>query len=313
MTRLTKLVATVGIAASIFIIPVYAETNDAGPQAQNDSLIENTLKAFAYDWYARFDNGATIERLSPNLPDTFEFTYPQATVTSLKAFAPLHKAVQDGSIASAHDIEEIFVHPTADETLYEIVTPHTFWIARKDGTFGDIDIVSRMRVRLNQVTDRDPEGHLPKIENYTVLFESVSDKNISQKIENNRIGTISDNDVKSFVHQWFSAADARDADAMIARTSNGPLNVNLLEVELSSADELRTYLESNSAAQIWATHKPHNISVTHTEDGFAVRFIVHFEGNIKGVGEMKLTNVTNWLLIEEDGELRLRDYALTIL
>jgi len=28
---------------------------------------------------------------------------------------------------------------------------------------------------------------------------------------------------------------------------------------------------------------------------------------------MKLTNVTNWLLIEEDGELRLRDYALTIL
>lgn len=313
MTHLTKLVAAAGIAASVFVAPAYAETNEAGLQAQNESLVENTLKAFAYDWYARFDNGAPIEQLAPNLPDAFEFVYPQATVTSLEAFAPLHKAAQDGAVASAHSIDEIFVHPTADDTLYEIVTPHTYWIERKDGTFGDIDIVSRMRVRLNQVTGRDPAGDLPKIENYMVLFEDVSDHDVSQNIADNRMGAISDNEVKSFVHKWFAAADARDADAMIARTSTGALNVNLLGAEISSANELRAYLEGNSAAQIWATHQPHNISITHTEDGFAVRFIVHFEGNIEGVGEMKLTNVTNWLLIEEDGELRLRDYALTLL
>lgn len=313
MIQLSKVIATASIAASTFVAPAYAESNEAGIQVQAESLIDNTLKAFAYDWYARFDNGASIEQLSPNLPDTFEFVYPQATVTSLEEFEPLHRAAQDGTAASAHDIEEIFVHPTADESLYEIITPHTYWIERKDGTFGNIDIVSRMRVRLNLTTDRDPEAALPKIENYTVLFEHVDDRDVSQEIAANRIGAFSDNDVKSFVHQWFAAADARDADAMIARTSTGSLNVNLLGTEISSAEELRTYLDANSTAQIWAAHQPHNISITHTDDGFAVRFIVHFTGNIEGVGEMKLTNVTNWLLIEEGGELRLRDYSLTVL
>lgn len=126
-------------------------------------------------------------------------------------------------------------------------------------------------------------------------------------------GAFTDSDAKSFVHQWFDNADGRDADAMIAMTSNGPLNVNLLGTEIASADQLKGYLEANSGAQIWAIHQPLNITVTHTEEGFAVRFIVHFEGNIEGYGTMMLTNVTNWLLIEEDGALRLRDYSLSIL
>ncbi|PRY20520.1 hypothetical protein CLV78_113119 [Aliiruegeria haliotis] len=313
MTTLTNFFAAAGLAAITIAAPAFAEQSNAGSLAQAESLTDNTLKAFAYDWYARFDNGASIEALAPNLPDSFEFVYPQATVTSLDAFAPLHQAAQEGTVASAHDIEEIYVHPTFEDDLFEIVTPHTYLIARKDGTFGNIDIVSRMRVRLGLVTDRDPEGALPKIENYVVMFEGAADDDVSEQIAANRIGDISDNDVKSFVHQWFAAADARDADAMIARTSVGALNINLLGTEIASADDLRTYLEANSAAQIWAAHQPHNISIRHTKEGFAVRFIVHFEGEIEGVGPMRLTNVTNWLLIEEDGELRLRDYTLTIL
>lgn len=309
---MAHLFAAAGMAVMTLVTPAFAEQHEAGLQAEAESLTDNTLKAFAYDWYARFDNGASIDALAPNLPDTFEFVYPQATFTSLEDFAPLHQAAQDGTAASAHDIEEIYVHPTAEEDLYEIVTPHTYLIARNDGTFGNIDIVSRMRVRLGLVTDRDPDGTLPKIENYLVMFENAADNDVSKQIASNRIGSISDNQVKSFVHQWFAAADARDADAMIARTSTGELNINLLGTEIGSADELRAYLEANSAAQNWAAHQPHNIAVSHTEEGFAARFIVHFEGEVEGVGPMMLTNVTNWLLIEENGELRLRDYTLTL-
>ncbi len=313
MPVLSRLAALSIAALAALAPPALADGHASGITAQQTSLAHNTLKAFAYDWYARFDRGAGIEALAPNLPDRFEFVYPQATVTSLADFAPLHAAAQDASVASAHDIEEIRVHPTAEVDLFEIVTPHTYWIERKDGTFGDIDIVSLMRVRLGQATVRDPSGDLPKIEAYRVVFENNRDTDVSQNIAQNGSAGFSVNDAKSFVHQWFAATDARDADAIIARTSQGALNIDLLGTRITSADELRTYLESNSAAQVWATHLPHNISVTPTEGGFAVRFIVHFEGLIDGAGETFLTNVTQWQLIKEDGALRLRDYSLTIL
>lgn len=313
MSILTRIVTASALAISVTGSPVFADGHAAGLERQADSLVDNTLKAFAYDWYARFDNGSALDELTPNLPDAFEFIYPQATLTTLDELGSQFEAALETNVASAHDIEEIFVHPTAEADLYEVVTPHTYLVERKDGTFSEIDIVSRMRVRLGLATERDPSGELPKIENYLVLFEGVADNDVSDKIAANRIGDISDNDVKSFVHQWFAATDARDAGAMIAKTSEGPLNVNLLGTEIGSREELQGYLEANSAAQSWAIHQPHNISVTHTDDGFAVRFIVHFEGNIEGVGNLTLTNVTNWLLVEENGELRLRDYALTLL
>lgn len=313
MFKFSRIAMTSLLALATLGNPVWADGHETGLARQADSLIDNTLKAFAYDWYARFDNGTTIDEIAPNLPDTFEFVYPQATLTTLDELAPQFEAAWAATNASAHEIEEVFVHPTAEADLYEVVTPHTYYISRKDGTFGEIDIVGRMRVRLGLTTERDPSGELPKIENYVVLFEGAGDNDVTDTIKAKRIGGISDNDAKSFVHQWFAATDARDAAAMIARTSDGPLNVNLLGTEIGSKAELQAYLEANSAVQSWAIHQPHNISVTPTDEGFAVRFIVHFEGDIEGVGTLKLTNVTNWLLVEEDGALRLRDYSLTIL
>lgn len=63
----------------------------------------------------------------------------------------------------------------------------------------------------------------------------------------------------------------------------------------------------------YAIHQLHNVTIVHTNEGFAVRFVVHFEGDVEGAGLVRLTNFTNWSLIEEDGALKLRAYSLTIL
>lgn len=299
-------IAATALALTLTAAPAFAQD---GAERQAESLVNNTLKAFAYDWYSRFDRQVPFEELTPNLPDdVLEFVYPQATLTSLDDLRTQFQAALDTNAASSHEIEEIFVHPSGAESIYDIITPHTYVLARKDGTSNIIDIVSRMRVEL-----ADPLTSDPVIQGYIVKFEGISDAPATDRIAGNQINGITDNDAKSFVHEWFANTDARDADAMIALTATGPLGINLLGTEISSTDELKAYLELNSAAQSWAIHQPHNIEVRHTDEGFSVRFIVHFEGNIEGMGELVLTNVTNWLLVEQDGELRLRNYTLDLL
>ena len=71
----------------------------------------------------------------------------------IEAYVSLHQPARDQSVASAREIEEIHAHATADDNLYEVITPHTYLTERKDRTFSDIDIVSCMRVRLGLETD----------------------------------------------------------------------------------------------------------------------------------------------------------------
>lgn len=314
MTVLSRITFATALAASLVSAPAFADGHEEGAARQAASLIDNSIKAFAYDWYARFDNGPSMEALLPNLPEeTVEFIYPQATITTVSDLTTQFEAAWSQTTATAHDIEEPFVYGVGVENVYDVVVPHTYFVERGDGSFGKIGIVSRMRVQLGLETELDPNGELPKIVSYLVNIQNATADDVSEELAASRVGAKSDNDAKAFVHQWFANTDARNVDAMIAMTSSEALNVNLLGTAIGSRDELKAYMEANSNAQSWAVHQPTNITVTHTDEGFAVRFVVHFEGNIEGIGNIGLSNVTNWLLVEEDDELRLRDYSLALL
>jgi hypothetical protein len=314
MTALSRISLAAILAVSVVAAPVFADGHEEGATRQGQSLVDNTIKAFAYDWYARFDNGPSMDALLPNLPDeTVEFIYPQATITTIADMTTQFEAAWATSTATAHYIEELMVYGAGAEDVYDVIVPHTYYVERSDGSYGTVGIVSRMRVQLGLETALDPTGENPKLVSYLVNIQSANADDASDPLAESRIGDLSDNDAKAFVHQWFANTDARDVAAMVAMTSSGPLNVNLLGTEIGSRADLQGYMELNSAAQSWAVHQPTNITVTHTDEGFAVRFVVHFEGNIEGFGDLGLSNVTNWLLVEEDGELRLRDYSLALM
>jgi len=292
----------------------FAFAQDSGPAKQEKSRLDNTIKAFVHDWYARFDNGPTIDQLMPNLADDkIEFIFPQAKITDLSTMREQFEASWATTDQSAHDMGEVMVHNTSEPDVYETINPHTYYLKRVDGETATLNIIGRMRVQLPLKTERDPEGDLPKLISYRVLIEGAVEADIESHINDLKHAGLSASDAKAFVHTWFSHADAKDVNAMLNMTSESELDVNLLGTEIVSKKELQQYLNANGEAQTWATHQPHNISVNKTADGFETRFFIHFEGNINGVGNVILSNVTNWLLVEENGSLKLKNYTLELL
>jgi hypothetical protein len=252
-----------------------------------------------------------MEMLLPNLPEeTVEFIYPQATLSSVDQLNTQFEKAWENTVVSGHDI---VLYPANESGVYDVIVPHTYYIERKDGSFGDIGIISRMSIHTGLSTKLDPTGEKPKLFSYLVNIESVNDRDVSQEIAALRVGKTNVNYAKAFVHKWFENADAKNADALAEMASSGELDINLLGTAISDRQGLFDYLSANGGAQVWATHTPQNISVTATDDGFLVKFLVHFEGEIKEMGTLSLNNRTTWHLIEEEGELRLRDYELTML
>lgn len=149
MSILFRTVAVGGIVLASMASPVFADGNEAGLNMQAESLTQNTLKAFAYDWYSRFDRGATMDELLPNLPESeVEFIYPQITLSSIDELTAYSAGAFANTAASAHELDEVFVHPTGLENVYDVITPHTYHIERADGVFAALDFVGRMRVQL---------------------------------------------------------------------------------------------------------------------------------------------------------------------
>jgi len=54
------------ITATARAMTAVAESSAQGLNAHAVSLTDNIIKAFDYDWYARFDNGASIDGFVPN-------------------------------------------------------------------------------------------------------------------------------------------------------------------------------------------------------------------------------------------------------
>lgn len=313
MKYLSNILIIISFITLIFL-KNQAMAQESGSNRQEQSRVENTIKAFVHDWYARFDNGPTMAQLLPNLADDqIEFIFPQATITEVDTMQRQFEATWAATKQSAHDMGEVMIHPTGQPNVYKTINPHTYYIERMDGSTASLNIIGRMHIQLPLKTQRDPEGELPKLVSYRVIIEGPIEAEVTESIDKLKYANLSASDAKAFVYKWFSHADAKDSESMLNMTAEGTLDIDLLGTKIDNKKALEQYLSANSAAQTWAVHQPHNVSVIKTDAGFSVRFFVHFEGNIDGVGDVVLSNVTNWLLVEENGQLKLKNYRLELL
>lgn len=283
-------------------------------KAQLDKQTENAIKSFVYAWYSRFDKGTNMDELRPYLPDeTVEFVYPTTTLKSMDELAAYAKAAFPKVKTSAHDFGEIPVYPTGDNT-FEVITPHTYHVQGADGSLMQMDFVGRMKLITGLKTQADPSGENIKLTAYKVALQNAPQATTLENINASKQGDFTVSDAKAFVHQWFSLIDAGDADTLMTKVSDQPLNIDILGNKVTNKTEFKGFLEAQKASQNYSLHTPTHIKVQKNDaGGFNVSFVLNFAGEIKEIGEMHLSNVTNWTLVPEDGELKLRDYTLTIL
>jgi len=289
------------------------ETTNLESNKQAMKQTENMLKAFAYEWYSRFDKGTSIEELRPFLPDSeLEFVYPGTTLNSVDELIAYSDAAFAATKQSAHFLDEISVYQIDDST-YELITPHAYHILGADEEYRNLDFYARMKVGLGMKTEADPSGDIPKVLAYKVLLQGAPKASNQENLDVLNNGDFSITDAKAFVHNWFTYIDAGDADTLMEITSSGELGINILGNEVKDAASLKAFLLAQKDSQTYAAHTPTHIEVTKDGDGFAVSFVLNFEGDVRWVGPLKLSNVTSWKLVPEDGELKLRDYSLEIL
>ncbi len=282
-------------------------------QKQIEKKVENEIKAFVYAWYSRFDKGTSMDELKPFLPDdTVEFVYPTATLNSVEELVKYAEVTFSYIEESTHYINEIFVYKI-DENMYEIICPHTYHALQADGNIITMDFIGRMRLQKDLKTKNDPSGELLKVIAYKVVLQNTPNESSLENIKKTKQGNFSYTDVKSFVHQWFAFIDGGQADNLMEITSNESLNINILGNEITEKEALKGFLLAQKASQNYSTHTPSNITIEKADNGFKVSFVLHFEGDIKEMGKMSLSNITKWILIEEDGKLKLSEYTLDIL
>lgn len=282
-------------------------------EIQAKKMIENELKAFVYEWYSRFDKGTNMEELKPFLPDeVVEFVYPQATLTSVTELINYAEQTFSFIKSSAHYINEISVYQIG-ENKYEIICPHTYHALQTTGEYVSMDFIGRMKIETNLKTKNDSSGNLPKILAYKVALQGKPGGSNQAAIDEINIGDFSFTDAKAFVHNWFVNIDKGDADKLMDMTSNGNLDINIMGNIVQDKGQLKGFLLAQKESQTYSSHTPLNIDVAKDENTFAVNFVLHFEGDIKEIGQLHLSNITNWNLIEEDGQLKLKNYTLEIL
>ncbi len=274
---------------------------------------ENEIKSFVYAWYSRFDKGTNMKELKPFLPDnTVEFVYPTTTLNSVDELVKYAEETFSYIKESTHMINEISVYKI-DENNYEIICPHTYHALQANGNIVQMNFIGRMRLATNLKTKLDPSGDLKKVVAYKVALQGTPKMSTKENIRSTKKGDFSFTDAKAFVHNWFANIDAGDADELMRLTSDHALNVNILGNMIKDKAGLKSFLIAQKESQNYSIHSPSNISVSKSDKGFKVTFVLNFEGEIKEMGKMTLSNITNWTLIEEDGQLKLSEYTLEIL
>ncbi len=282
-------------------------------QKQLDKKTENEIKSFVYAWYSRFDKGTNMDEITPFLPDsTVEFVYPQATLNSVEELVTYAEQSFSAIKSSAHYINEISVYKTG-ESQFEIICPHTYHALTADDKMMQMDFVGRMKIETNLKTKKDPSGTLFKVTAYKVVLQNTPEASKIENITDTKKGDFSFTDAQSFTHKWFGLIDAGDADSLMKLTSHNPLNIDILGNKVDNKEGLKAFLNAQKESQNYSVHTPTNIKVEKNEKGFKVTFVLHFEGDITGMGIMNLSNITTWTLIEEDGVLKLSEYTLAIL
>ncbi len=274
---------------------------------------ENRIKAFVYEWYSRFDKGTDMETLKPFLPDeVVEFVYPQETLTSVSELVKYATKTFDFIKSSAHYIDEIFVFEIG-ENKYEVICPHSYHALQQSGEYINMDFIGRMRLDTALKTALDPEAKNIKVTAYKVALQGQVKPSSQDKIDAINLSTHSETDAKAFVHNWFAHIDVGNAETLMTMTSDSELNINILGNQMTSKNELKSFLLLQKDSQTYSSHKPQNIIASKTNDGFIVKFVLHFEGEINEMGLMHLSNITTWKLIDENNQLKLKEYTLEIL
>ncbi|TXE13828.1 hypothetical protein FUA26_01740 [Seonamhaeicola algicola] len=280
---------------------------------QIEKKTENEIKSFVYAWYSRFDKGTSMEELKPFLPDdSVEFVYPTTTLNSVDELVKYAEQTFSYVKESTHIINEISVYKI-DENNYEIICPHTYHALQADGNIVQMNFIGRMRLATNLKTKLDPSGNLKKVVAYKVVLQGTPTASTTENINSTKKGNFSFTDAKAFVHNWFANIDAGDADGLMELTSSSTLKINILGNEVKDKAGLKAFLIAQKESQNYSVHTPSNISVSKSDKEFQVTFVLNFEGEIKEMGKMTLSNITNWTLIEEKGQLKLSEYTLEIL
>lgn len=312
MNKIVVLIGCLLINGIVFSQQTSQKQTTMNPK-QLDKKTENEIKNFVYAWYSRFDKGTSMDELKPFLPDeTVEFVYPTATLNSVDELVKYAEQTFSYIKESTHVISEISVYKTGD-SQYEVICPHTYHALQADGNIVQMDFIGRMRLDTNLKTKKDPEGKLFKVTAYKVALQGTPKPSTEENIKSTKKGNFSFTDAQAFVHKWFALIDAGDADGLMKLTSNQPLSINILGNKANSKEQLKAFLEAQKNSQNYSVHTPTNIKVEKNDKGFNVKFVLNFEGDIKEMGKMTLSNITTWTLIEEEGQLKLAEYTLEIL
>lgn len=279
--------------------------------------IINHLKAFAYQWYARFDRGTRMAELLPFLPDAeLEFVYPSATLTSIEALSSYMTPALAAHQASRHVLQEIAVDEVAERT-YELLLPHSYQVRQADGTVLALHIMARMRVQLELPTRLDPAGHNPKVLAYkvVVLDTPATDIPASEGLATAVVEAPAANEIKAFVHAWFARIDEGDMTQISPLLADGPLDIDLLGYAFHTRPEFLAFLTMQKNAQRFSSHSPACIKVTPQEAGrYGAEFLLQFQGELTTDSNLlRVNNITHWeLLRDASGALRLHRYRLEI-
>jgi len=274
---------------------------------------ENEIKAFVYEWYSRFDKGTDMETLKPYLPDeVVEFVYPQATLTSVDELVKYAEQTFEYIKSSAHYINEIFVYEIGDNK-YEVICPHSYHALQATGEYINMNFIGRMRLDTSMKTRLDPDGKNIKVSAYKVALQGAPGSSNQEFLDAITLGDFSATDAKAFVHNWFALIDGGDADSLMDMTSDKEIDVNIMGNQVNNKEGLKGFLLAQKDSQTYSSHKPQNIVVEKDGDEFNVKFVLHFEGEIKEMGLMHLSNITSWKLLIEDDKLKLKNYTLEIL
>ena len=196
------LLATGLVLAGLTFSPAGAETMDGDMAA-----LENRLKAFAYQWFARIDDGADMDAILPYISEeSISFATPSNSFTTVDELRVFWEGFSAQTVASAHYLDDVTVTAGSEVNTYDILTPHRFHAQLPDGGFYQLGAYSSMRVRV---------GDDLRLSAYASMIPQTPSGSSDAAIHAINFGDFDTNDVKAFIHNWYALTDEEDVAGLM--------------------------------------------------------------------------------------------------